>query len=114
MNPLSEACQYNSTNFHRTSAGLLTACTHRAGGKSAFVWNYFEVFVQLILNESALNIAAPFFMKTPLLKSNFLINPSIILAAAVLTAGSLLAPFARAATDPLMPKGAGGVWPFDP
>ena len=35
-------------------------------------------------------------------------------AAVVLTATSLLSPFARAADDPLMPKGAGGVWPFDP
>jgi hypothetical protein len=39
---------------------------------------------------------------------------SIVLAAAVLTAASLLAPFARAATDPLMPTGANGVQPFDP
>ena len=31
-------------------------------------------------------------MKTPLLKSNLLIKPSIVLAAAVLTAASLLAP----------------------
>jgi hypothetical protein len=55
------------------------------------------------------------FMKTPLLKSNLLIKPSIVLAAAVLTAASLLAPFARAATDPLMPTtGAFGVQPFDP
>jgi hypothetical protein len=54
------------------------------------------------------------FMKTPLLKSDLLIKPSIVLAAAVLTAASLLAPFARAATDPLMPTGAGGVQPFDP
>jgi hypothetical protein len=100
---------------------LLTACTHRAGGKSAFVWNYLEVFVQLILNESAVNIAAPFFMKTPLLKSNLLIKPSIVLAAAVLTAASLLVPFARAA-EPLylMPTGPGGgqpddgIQPFDP
>jgi hypothetical protein len=39
----------------------------------------------------------------------------IVLAAAVLTAASLLAPFARAATDPLMPTtGAFGVQPFDP
>jgi hypothetical protein len=55
-------------------------------------------------------------MKTPLLKSNLLIKPSIVLAAAVLTAASLLAPFARAATDPtyLMPTGPGGVQPFDP
>ena len=41
------------------------------------------------------------------------IKPSIVLAAAVLTAASLLAPFARAA-DPLMPAGADGVQPFDP
>ena len=53
-------------------------------------------------------------MKTPLLKSNLLIKPSIVLAAAVLTAAFLPVPFARAATDPLMPKGAGGVQPFDP
>jgi hypothetical protein len=39
---------------------------------------------------------------------------SIVLAAAVLTAASLLAPFARAATDPLMPTGPNGVQPFDP
>ena len=51
-------------------------------------------------------------MKTPL-KSKFLIKPSIILAAAVLSAASLLARFVRAA-DPLMPTGAGGVQPFDP
>ena len=43
-------------------------------------------------------------MKTPLLKSNLLIKPSIVLAAAVLTAAFLLVPFARAATDPLMPR----------
>jgi hypothetical protein len=50
------------------------------------------------------------------------IKPSIVLAAAVLTAASLLAPFARAATDPtyLMPTGPGGgqrddgIQPFDP
>jgi hypothetical protein len=53
-------------------------------------------------------------MKTPLLKSNLLIKPSIVLAGAVLTAASLLAPFARAATDPLMPSGPSGVQPFDP
>ena len=46
-------------------------------------------------------------MKTPLLKSNLLIKRSIVLAAAVLTAASLLVPFARAA-DPLMSA------PFDP
>jgi hypothetical protein len=40
-------------------------------------------------------------------------KPSIVLAAAVLTAASLLAPFARAA-DPLMPAGPNGVQPFDP
>jgi hypothetical protein len=100
---------------------LLTACTHRAGGKSVFVWNYLEVFVQLILNESAVNIAAPFFMKTPLLKANLLIKPSIVLAAAVLTAAFLPVPFARAAEPPyLMPTGPGGgqpddgIQPFDP
>jgi hypothetical protein len=78
------------------------------------------------LNESAVKIAAPFFllppssfMKTPLLKSNLLINPSIVrvgcsaflvLAAAVLTAASLLAPSTGAAADPtyLMPTGPGG------
>jgi Spy/CpxP family protein refolding chaperone len=38
---------------------------------------------------------------------------SIVMAAAVLTAASLLAPFARAATDPLMPSGPNGQ-PFDP
>jgi hypothetical protein len=76
--------------------------------------------VQLILNESAVNIAAPFFMKTPLLKSNLLIKPSIVLAA-LLTAASLLVPFARAAEPPyLMPTGPGGgqpddgIQPFDP
>jgi hypothetical protein len=52
-------------------------------------------------------------MKTPLLKSNLLIKPSIVLAAAVLTAAFLPVPFARAA-DPLMPAGPGGVQPFDP
>jgi hypothetical protein len=47
------------------------------------------------------------FMKTPLLKSN-LITPSIVLAA-LLTAASLLVPFARAAEPPrLMPTGHGG------
>src|SRR5262249_49523637 len=52
-------------------------------------------------------------MKTPL-KSN-LINPSIVLGAAILTAVSLLVPVARAA-DPLMPDGPGtpGLQPFDP
>src|ERR1700736_5760515 len=53
-------------------------------------------------------------MTTPLLKSILLTKPSIVLAAAVLTAASLLAPFARAATDPLMPTGPNGVQPFDP
>src|SRR5215472_1313841 len=38
---------------------------------------------------------------------------SIVLASAVLTAASFLAPFARAATDPLMPE-KDGVQPFDP
>jgi hypothetical protein len=53
-------------------------------------------------------------MKTPLLKSNFLIKPSIVLAA-LLTAASLLVPVARAAEPPyLMPSGPGGVQPFDP
>src|SRR4029077_6435951 len=52
-------------------------------------------------------------MKTPLLKSNLLFNPSIVLAAAVLTAAFLPVPFARAA-DPLMPDGPGGRQPFDP
>ena len=48
------------------------------------------------------------------------IKPSIVLAAAVLIAVSLSAPFVRAATDPLMPTGPGdgvpdnGVQPFDP
>jgi hypothetical protein len=43
------------------------------------------------------------------------VKPSIVLAAAVLTAASLLAPFARAATDPtyLMPTGKGGGKPDD-
>src|SRR5882724_11801521 len=49
-------------------------------------------------------------MKTPLLKSNLLIKPSIVLAAAVFTSAFLLVPFARAATDPLMPTGTA----FDP
>src|SRR5215469_16037099 len=39
---------------------------------------------------------------------------SIVLVSAVLTAASFLAPFARAATDPLMPTGKNGVQPFDP
>src|SRR6478736_7313519 len=51
-------------------------------------------------------------MKTPLLKSNLLIKPSIFLASAVLAAASLLTPFARA-EDPLMPD-VNGVQPFDP
>jgi hypothetical protein len=38
---------------------------------------------------------------------------SIVLASAVLTAASFVAPVARA-TDYLMPKGPNGVWPFDP
>jgi hypothetical protein len=43
------------------------------------------------------------------------IKPSIVLAAAVLTAASLLVPVARAAEPPyLMPNGPGGVQPFDP
>src|SRR5262245_48077487 len=33
---------------------------------------------------------------------------------AVLTAACFLSPSTGAAPDPLMPKGAGGVWPFDP
>ena len=60
-------------------------------------------------------------MKTPLLKSNLLIKPSSVLAAAVLTAATLLVPFARAAEPPiLMPTGRGGgqpdngIQPFDP
>jgi hypothetical protein len=61
-------------------------------------------------------------MKTPLLKSNLLIKPSIVLATAVLTAASLLAPSTGAAADPtyLMPTGPGGgqpddgIQPFDP
>ena len=53
-------------------------------------------------------------MKTLLLKSNFLIKPSNVLAATVFAAAFLQVPFARAATDPLMPTGAGGVQPFDP
>ena len=52
-------------------------------------------------------------MKTPLLKSNLLIKPSIALAAAVLTAAFLPVPYARAA-DPLMPNGPDGRQPFDP
>ena len=48
-------------------------------------------------------------MKTPLLKSNLLIKPSIVLAAAVFTAAFLSVPFARAA-DPPMPTGT----EFDP
>jgi len=43
-------------------------------------------------------------MKTPLLKSNLFIKPSILLGAAVLTAAFLAVPYARAA-DPLMPNG---------
>jgi hypothetical protein len=39
---------------------------------------------------------------------------SIVLAAAVLTAASLLAPFARAAGPYLMPTGPNGLQPFDP
>src|SRR5262245_50585368 len=50
-------------------------------------------------------------MKTPLLKSNLPIKPSIVLAVAVFTAVFLPAPFARAA-DPLMPD-VNGVQPFD-
>jgi hypothetical protein len=61
-------------------------------------------------------------MKTPLLKSNLLIKPSIVLAAAVLTAASFLAPSTGAAADLtyLMPTGRGGgqpdngIQPFDP
>ena len=60
-------------------------------------------------------------MKTLLFKSNLLIKPSIVLAAAVLTAISFFAPSVRAA-DPayLMPTGLGGghtddgIQPFDP
>ena len=60
-------------------------------------------------------------MKTLLFKSNLLIKPSIVLATAVLTAVSFLAPSVRAA-DPayLMPTGLGGghtddgIQPFDP
>src|SRR5262245_5040122 len=62
-----------------------------------------------------------FFIKTPLLKSNLLIKPSIVLAAAVLTAACLFVPFARAEEPPrLMPTGRGGgqpdngIQPFDP
>src|SRR5262245_66414156 len=50
-------------------------------------------------------------MKTPLINSNLLIKPSIVLAAAILTAAFLPVPFARAA-DPLMPE-TDGVQPFD-
>src|SRR5262245_32780710 len=50
-------------------------------------------------------------MKTPLLKSNLFIKPSIVLGTAVLTAAFLLAPFAWADDgDPLMPTGT----TFDP
>jgi len=50
-------------------------------------------------------------MKTPLLKSNLFIKPSIVLGAAVLTAAFLLAPFAWADDgDPPMPPGT----TFDP
>ena len=60
-------------------------------------------------------------MKTPLRKSILLIKPSIVLAAAVLTTVSFLAPSVHAA-DPayLMPTGLGGghtddgIQPFDP
>jgi len=52
-------------------------------------------------------------MKTPLLKSNLFIKPSILLGAAVLTAAFLAVPYARAA-DPLMPNGSDGRQPFDP
>jgi hypothetical protein len=52
-------------------------------------------------------------MKIPLLKSNLPFKPSIILAAAVLTAAFLPVPFARAETEYLMPK-TGNVQPFDP
>ena len=51
-------------------------------------------------------------MKTSLLKFN-LIQPSIVLVAAVLIAASLLPSIARA-QDPLMPNGPYGVQPFDP
>jgi hypothetical protein len=61
-------------------------------------------------------------MKKRLIKSIFLIKPSIVLAAAVLTAASLLSPATEAAADPtyLMPTGPGGgqpddgIQPFDP
>ena len=61
-------------------------------------------------------------MKTALLKSNLLIKPSIVLAAAVLTAASFLAPSTATAADPpyLMPTGRGGghtddgIQPYDP
>jgi hypothetical protein len=63
MNPLSRPNNATPPIFTRTSAGLLTDCTHRAGGKSAFVWNYLEAFAQLtLMNKSAANIAAPFFL----------------------------------------------------
>lgn len=58
-------------------------------------------------------------MITPLLKSNLLIKPSIVLAAAILAGTSFFPPFAQAA-DPLMPTGRGGgqpdnhQQPFDP
>ena len=52
-------------------------------------------------------------MKTSLLKSNLLIKPSIVLAAAVLTAASFLAPSTATAADPLMPTGRGGGHPDD-
>src|SRR5262249_17017004 len=52
-------------------------------------------------------------MKTPHLKSNLLIKPAIVLAAAVLTPPSWLVPVARAA-DPLMPNGSDGLQPYDP
>jgi hypothetical protein len=61
-------------------------------------------------------------MKTPLLKSKLPFKPSIVLAAAVFTAASLLSPSTGAAADPtyLMPTGPGGgqpddgIQPFDP
>ena len=53
-------------------------------------------------------------MKTALLKSNLLIKPSIVLAAAVLTAASYLAPSTATAADPPpMPTGRGGGHPDD-
>jgi hypothetical protein len=53
-------------------------------------------------------------MKTALLKSNLLIKPSIVLAAAVLTAASHLAPSTATAADPPpMPTGRGGGHPDD-